>query len=181
MREKNQKKNLTRNRRLGMFDEYIMNVTLGWEQNSIKACIWTFTSLSRTKQKKVSSLWFNGMIIFDVLSQVVWYCDAFSNGFNSSLFYFETHKIMVPELLFSHLVFCLFLKDPSDKRRIICDDKLKELFGVDSFTGFTVSKLLTTHFIKTEQWVAYMYIIRAQEGIFARVIIYCPSLVVVFF
>ncbi|XP_075674265.1 uncharacterized protein LOC142643493 [Castanea sativa] len=43
------------------------------------------------------------------------------------------------------------LQDPSDKRRILCDDKLKELFGVDSFNGFTVSKLLTTHFIKTEQ------------------------------
>ncbi|XP_043708006.1 upstream activation factor subunit spp27-like isoform X2 [Telopea speciosissima] len=43
------------------------------------------------------------------------------------------------------------LQDPSDKRRIICDEKLKELFEVDSFHGFTVSKLLTIHFIKTEQ------------------------------
>ncbi|OMP01565.1 hypothetical protein COLO4_11723 [Corchorus olitorius] len=43
------------------------------------------------------------------------------------------------------------LQDPSDKRRIICDDKLKELFEVDSFTGFTISKLLTTHFIKMEE------------------------------
>ncbi|KAK7826166.1 upstream activation factor subunit spp27 [Quercus suber] len=43
------------------------------------------------------------------------------------------------------------LQDPSDKRRIICDGKLKELFDVDSFHGFTVSKLLTVHFIKTEQ------------------------------
>ncbi|KAB5561262.1 hypothetical protein DKX38_006219 [Salix brachista] len=42
--------------------------------------------------------------------------------------------------------------DPADKRRIICDDKLKELFEVDSFTGFTVSRLLSSHFIKTEQW-----------------------------
>ncbi|KAJ6707784.1 SWI/SNF-RELATED MATRIX-ASSOCIATED ACTIN-DEPENDENT REGULATOR OF CHROMATIN SUBFAMILY D [Salix viminalis] len=41
--------------------------------------------------------------------------------------------------------------DPADKRRIICDDKLKELFEVDSFTGFTVSRLLSSHFIKTEQ------------------------------
>ncbi|RVX23576.1 hypothetical protein CK203_000283 [Vitis vinifera] len=46
---------------------------------------------------------------------------------------------------------CLFLKDPSDKRRIICDEKLKELFDVDSFNGFTVPKLLSAHFIKTEQ------------------------------
>lgn len=43
------------------------------------------------------------------------------------------------------------LQDPSDKRRIICDDKLKELFEVDSFHGFSVSKLLTAHFIKNEQ------------------------------
>ncbi|KAE7999559.1 hypothetical protein FH972_003974 [Carpinus fangiana] len=43
------------------------------------------------------------------------------------------------------------LQDPSDKRRIICDEKLKELFDVDSFTGFTVSKLLAAHFIKAEQ------------------------------
>ncbi|KVI02656.1 DEK, C-terminal [Cynara cardunculus var. scolymus] len=41
--------------------------------------------------------------------------------------------------------------DPSDKRRILCDDKLKELFDVDTFNGFTVSKLLTTHFIKAER------------------------------
>ncbi|KAI4342358.1 hypothetical protein MLD38_026995 [Melastoma candidum] len=40
------------------------------------------------------------------------------------------------------------LQDPSDKRRIICDDKLKELFEVDSFQGFSVTKLLTSHFIK---------------------------------
>lgn len=34
------------------------------------------------------------------------------------------------------------------KRRIICDDKLKELFDVDTFRGFLVSKLLTAHFVK---------------------------------
>ncbi|KAJ6936809.1 hypothetical protein NC652_011477 [Populus alba x Populus x berolinensis] len=33
-------------------------------------------------------------------------------------------------------VFLFFLKDPADKRRILCDDKLKELFEVDSFSGF---------------------------------------------
>lgn len=42
------------------------------------------------------------------------------------------------------------LQDPSDKRRIISDEKLRELFDVDSFNGFTVSKLLSTHFMKTE-------------------------------
>lgn len=47
-----------------------------------------------------------------------------------------------------------FVKDPSNKRQIICDEKLKELFDVDSFNGFTVTKLLAPHFIKTQQWVA---------------------------
>ncbi|KAK1587883.1 hypothetical protein Q3G72_017894 [Acer saccharum] len=41
------------------------------------------------------------------------------------------------------------LQDPSDKRRILCDEKLKELFDVDSFIGFTVTKLLSAHFVKT--------------------------------
>ncbi|XP_024456906.1 protein TRI1 [Populus trichocarpa] len=40
------------------------------------------------------------------------------------------------------------LQDPSDKRRILCDVKLKELFDIDSFTGFTVPKLLSAHFVK---------------------------------
>ncbi|TXG64391.1 hypothetical protein EZV62_011385 [Acer yangbiense] len=45
-------------------------------------------------------------------------------------------------------IFCLFLKDPSDRRIILCDNKLKELFEVDSFRGFSVAKLLTAHFVK---------------------------------
>ncbi|KAM3323546.1 hypothetical protein P3S67_004697 [Capsicum chacoense] len=40
------------------------------------------------------------------------------------------------------------LQDPSDKKTIICDEQLKELFQVDSFHGFTVTKLLTAHFVK---------------------------------
>ncbi|XP_022555919.1 uncharacterized protein LOC106410429 isoform X2 [Brassica napus] len=43
------------------------------------------------------------------------------------------------------------LQDPSDKKRIICDEKLKELFEVDSFEDISVSKLLTSHYIKIEQ------------------------------
>lgn len=42
-------------------------------------------------------------------------------------------------------------KDPSDKWRMMCDDKLKELSEVDPFNGFSVPKLLTAHFIKTGQ------------------------------
>lgn len=40
------------------------------------------------------------------------------------------------------------LQDPLNKKTILCDEKLKELFEVDSFHGFTVSKLLTAHFVK---------------------------------
>uniref|UniRef100_A0A7N0UEK0 Uncharacterized protein n=1 Tax=Kalanchoe fedtschenkoi TaxID=63787 RepID=A0A7N0UEK0_KALFE len=43
------------------------------------------------------------------------------------------------------------LQDPSDKRQITCDEKLKELFEVDSFHGFTVSKLLKAHLTKVER------------------------------
>ncbi|XVF59484.1 hypothetical protein PTKIN_Ptkin07bG0279600 [Pterospermum kingtungense] len=43
------------------------------------------------------------------------------------------------------------LQDPSDKRKIICDEKLKELFDVETFIGFTVTKLLAAHFLKTSQ------------------------------
>ncbi|KAH7297025.1 hypothetical protein KP509_26G049800 [Ceratopteris richardii] len=40
------------------------------------------------------------------------------------------------------------LQDPTDKRRIICDGKLQELFGCDSFHGFGMAKYLSPHFIK---------------------------------
>ncbi|KAK8685874.1 hypothetical protein V6N13_124907 [Hibiscus sabdariffa] len=39
------------------------------------------------------------------------------------------------------------LQDPSDKRKVICDEKLKELFDVETFHGFTVTKLLAAHFL----------------------------------
>lgn len=40
------------------------------------------------------------------------------------------------------------LQDPADKRRIICDSKLQDLFGCDSFHGFGMAKYLSPHFIK---------------------------------
>ncbi|KAL9241550.1 hypothetical protein vseg_015652 [Gypsophila vaccaria] len=40
------------------------------------------------------------------------------------------------------------LQDPSDRKTIICDEKLKELFNLDTFHGFSVSKLLSPHFVK---------------------------------
>ncbi|GMI65999.1 hypothetical protein like AT1G49520 [Hibiscus trionum] len=41
------------------------------------------------------------------------------------------------------------LQDPSDKRKVLCDGKLKELFDVETFHGFTVTKLLAAHFLKS--------------------------------
>ncbi|XP_039004100.1 upstream activation factor subunit spp27-like [Hibiscus syriacus] len=41
------------------------------------------------------------------------------------------------------------LQDPSEKRKVICDEKLKELFDVETFHGFTVTKILVSHFLKT--------------------------------
>ncbi|XP_039054303.1 upstream activation factor subunit UAF30-like isoform X1 [Hibiscus syriacus] len=41
------------------------------------------------------------------------------------------------------------LQDPSDKRKVICDEKLKVLFDVETFHGFTVTKLLAAHFLKS--------------------------------
>ena len=55
-------------------------------------------------------------------------------------------------LLTSILTFlCLSLKDPSNMRTIICDEKLEELLDFDSFNGFTISKFLSAHFVKTKQ------------------------------
>ena len=38
------------------------------------------------------------------------------------------------------------LQDPSDKRRILCDDSFKAVFGVTHFTMFEMNKLLVSHF-----------------------------------
>ncbi|KAH9620846.1 hypothetical protein KSS87_011828 [Heliosperma pusillum] len=43
------------------------------------------------------------------------------------------------------------LQDPSDKRQILCDEKLKELFEVDTFHGFSMAKYLKAHLSKVEQ------------------------------
>ncbi|EFJ19377.1 hypothetical protein SELMODRAFT_419232 [Selaginella moellendorffii] len=39
------------------------------------------------------------------------------------------------------------LQDPTDKKKILCDNKLQELFECDSFLGFTMPKLLASHFV----------------------------------
>ncbi|CAM6086973.1 unnamed protein product [Calypogeia fissa] len=37
------------------------------------------------------------------------------------------------------------LQDPADKKTIICDDKLQDLFGCETFVGFSLTKLLAPH------------------------------------
>uniref|UniRef100_A0A166AZZ5 DM2 domain-containing protein n=1 Tax=Daucus carota subsp. sativus TaxID=79200 RepID=A0A166AZZ5_DAUCS len=41
--------------------------------------------------------------------------------------------------------------DPFDTGRIISDEKLKELFEVDTFNGLAVTKILKSHFVKAEK------------------------------
>ena len=43
------------------------------------------------------------------------------------------------------------LQDPADRRKIRCDDALKELFHCDSFTFFTLNKLLTALLYKPDE------------------------------
>jgi len=39
------------------------------------------------------------------------------------------------------------LQDPANKKNIICDDRLRDLLGVDKFQGFGMMKYLNRHFI----------------------------------
>ena len=39
------------------------------------------------------------------------------------------------------------LQDPKNKRNILCDDKLRELLGVEKFLGFGMMKYLNKHFL----------------------------------
>lgn len=43
----------------------------------------------------------------------------------------------------------LCAQDPANKKMIVCDDRLQELFGVDTFVGFGITKLLSPHFLKS--------------------------------
>ncbi|KAI8324498.1 SWIB/MDM2 domain-containing protein, partial [Martensiomyces pterosporus] len=40
------------------------------------------------------------------------------------------------------------MQDPSDKRYILCDDKLKKLFDTDRLYMYTMNKLLNQHLVK---------------------------------
>ncbi|KAJ7520254.1 hypothetical protein O6H91_20G074800 [Diphasiastrum complanatum] len=42
------------------------------------------------------------------------------------------------------------LQDPANKRNVICDSKLRELFKCESFVGISVTKLLVPHFPKDD-------------------------------
>lgn len=47
------------------------------------------------------------------------------------------------------------LQNPHDKREILLDDKLKETFGVDKVTGFSLNKYLSKHLYKKDEVVGY--------------------------
>ena len=42
------------------------------------------------------------------------------------------------------------LQDPTDKRFIISDNKLRKVFGIDRFSGFSMSKMLNEHLTKLD-------------------------------
>jgi len=42
------------------------------------------------------------------------------------------------------------LQDPTDKRFIISDSKLRKVFGIDRFSGFSMSKMLNDHLTKLD-------------------------------
>lgn len=46
--------------------------------------------------------------------------------------------------------FCSDLQDPSNKKMILCDEQLQDLFDCDQFVGFALTKLLTRHFVKSD-------------------------------
>lgn len=60
------------------------------------------------------------------------------------------------------------LKDPTDKKSTICDDKLKELFEVNSSVGFSVSEVLTAHFHqdRTDWWRSVNMLSPIERGHF---------------
>lgn len=43
------------------------------------------------------------------------------------------------------------LQDPDDRRTVLCDDALKELFGVDSFSYFDLTRMTTDFIYKPEE------------------------------
>lgn len=58
--------------------------------------------------------------------------------------YFKEHVITVVYYQMQNL------QDPTNKRMIICDDKLKELLGEDQIQSFGLMKYLKKYFIVAE-------------------------------
>ena len=42
------------------------------------------------------------------------------------------------------------LLDPSDKRKVIADQKLKDLFGEDRFLAFSIQRLIKPHVLSSK-------------------------------
>lgn len=49
---------------------------------------------------------------------------------------------------FLSFFFFLFSQDPNDKKVIVCDEKLKKLFGKERVGFLEITKLLNPHFKK---------------------------------
>lgn len=71
------------------------------------------------------------------------------------------------------------LKDPTDKQSTICDDKLKELYEVDSSIGFSISEVLTTHFHqdRTDWWWSVNTLSPIESGHFYTSYRFCSFVV----
>lgn len=58
----------------------------------------------------------------------------------------EETRFQVTKLIWKHIKENNLQKD-SDKRQIVCDEKMKLVFGVDQVHMFTMNKLLASHFL----------------------------------
>jgi upstream activation factor subunit UAF30 len=43
------------------------------------------------------------------------------------------------------------LQDPNDKRQIICDDAMRQVFKTDKVHMFTMNKIINTHLYEVEE------------------------------
>lgn len=66
------------------------------------------------------------------------------------LFWYAVYTILILMCVTSVLIAVFRSQDPSNKKMIVCDEQLQDLFDCDHFVGFDLTKLLTRHFIKPE-------------------------------
>lgn len=60
------------------------------------------------------------------------------------------NKCCCPVVLCIKICGCFYLQNPTDKKEIFCDEKLKTIFDGKEKVGFLeIGKLLSRHFVKT--------------------------------